>query len=71
VKKLDGRGVAGAALFGAGTVVVAYFVAHGSLLVFIAVMVGIGVVARAWAIWYRIRHGIPLRRRLRRPDEQS
>jgi hypothetical protein len=69
VRPFEWRGVAYAAIFGAVTVTVAYFVAHGSPIVFIATMVVIGIAIRLWAIWYRARHGLPLRRTPRRDED--
>jgi hypothetical protein len=60
---MDRRGLAFAACYGAITTTVAYLIARGSIIVFISVMVAFGVFARGWALWYRRRHGLPLRRR--------
>jgi len=60
---IDRRGLVFAACYGAIAATVAYFIAHGSIIVFILMMVGLGVGMRVWVIRYRIRHGIPLRRR--------
>jgi hypothetical protein len=67
VNRFEWRGVLYAVIYGAATVTIAYFVAHGSLIVFILVMIGIGILIRAWAIWYRLRHDLPIRRPPRRP----
>jgi len=65
----DRRGLIFAAVYGAVTVTVAYLLSRGSLLWFIGIMVAFGVAVRLWALWYRRRHGIPMRARLpRRPD---
>jgi len=60
---VDRRGLLFAACYGAIAASVAYLVAHGSIIVFIVVMVALAAGMRIWAIRYRIRHGIPLRRR--------
>jgi hypothetical protein len=59
----DRRGFVFAAVYGAATTTVAYLLAGGSLVWFIAIMVAFGIGVRLWAVWYRRRHGIPLRRR--------
>lgn len=60
---IDRRGLVFAACYGAIAATVAYFIAHGSIIVFIVVMVLLGVGMRVWAIRYRLRHGMPLRKR--------
>ena len=60
---IDRRRLMFAACCGAIAATVAYFIAHGSIIVFILVMVGLGVGMRVWAIRYRMRHGLPLRGR--------
>ena len=69
MSRIERRGLVFAAVYGATTVTLAYFIAHGSLVVFLAVLIGIGLAARFWAIWYRRRRGLPPRRNTRRRDE--
>ncbi len=61
--RIDRRGVVFAACYGAIAATVAYLIAHGSVVVFIAVMVALGLGMRVWAVWYRVRHGMPFRKR--------
>ena len=67
---MDRRGLVFAACYGAIVTTVAYLIAHGSIIVFIAVMVAFGLLARGWALWYRRRHGLPLRSRPRSGDAE-
>jgi Flp pilus assembly protein TadB len=66
---MDRRGLIFAACFGAVVTTVAYLLARGSLLWFIAIMVIVGVGVRVWALWYRRRHGLPMRRT--RPPKEA
>jgi Flp pilus assembly protein TadB len=59
---IDRRGLIFAACYGAIVTTVAYLLARGSILWFIAIMVLLGLAVRVWAVWYRRRHGLPMRR---------
>ena len=65
---MERRGLIFAACYGAIVTTVAYLLARGSILWFVVIMVIVGVAVRAWALWYRRRHGLPMRR-ARPPNE--